>query len=442
MAHLRGSPLFATFLAVVSATGCGGPMTTPGTDAGPGVDAFVPGTDGGGGGMDMVDIRVVTGPEATPLAGALVAFDRPGGLRLETSTGADGIAHFDVDWANGPFDAVVWAAGYSARAVLDLDRATYDDLGVEGAFPVYLDSLAPETTVTVTGALAGAVDASHYLFVYNTANDDTWSGRGGPYDLEIPSGAPFRVIALEVDYVAGTDRDFTQAVVSSIRTAEQPGSATDVTLDLDLTMDTITMTTVTGSFDLPSTLGAFVDTANALATAIPTEAPTYLMGLVTSAAYAADGSSLDYEMAYSLPPGVTQVRSAYGLGNGDRRTLAFVEGVPVTGAQTFVLLPVPEVRELMPGSFPHVFETVVITNPVAEARPSVAITSATDRRYTIDAPPGEDHIVIPMLPTGADVATLFAGSLGRQISFCVLSETVMPPICERYSTSYRTPVDP
>ncbi len=165
------------------------------------------------------------------------------------------------------------------------------------------------------------------------------------------------------------------------------------------------------------------------------------MGVVTSARYAADGRSVDYEMAYSIPPSVTEVRTVYGLANGERRTLAYVDGNAVAGAQAFTLLPVPEVRELMPGTFPHVFETVVITNPVAEARSIVHITTGGIPRYLIDAPPGEDHIVIPMLPTGADPTALFAGVLGRQIAFCVLSAPSAFP-CERYSTSNRTPVDP
>ncbi len=174
-----------------------------------------------------------------------------------------------LDWANGPFDAVVWAEGYSARAILDIDRATYDGFLVDAALPAYISSLTEATTVTVSGAITGAVDGSHYVYVYNTSNDDTWSGRGGPYELEIAAGVAYQVIALEVDYVAGTGRDFTQALVASVRTPEQPASTGDVTLDLDLTMNAITMTTVAGSFDLPSSLGTFADVPTLLAAPSP-----------------------------------------------------------------------------------------------------------------------------------------------------------------------------
>ena len=183
--HTRGLALAAVFLLA-----CGGPAPTPGIDAAAS-DTGGPGLDGGGGGDPFI-VRVVHSDRA-PIAGAVVALDRPGGLRIEATTGAVGLATFDIDWANGPFDVVAWAPGNGARANLDVDRVTYERYLIEGQWWMFLDALEPPSTITVSGALTNIAAPLDNVYVFATAGGDNWVGRNGPFDLEVPSSTPFRL---------------------------------------------------------------------------------------------------------------------------------------------------------------------------------------------------------------------------------------------------------
>jgi hypothetical protein len=432
--------LGSSLLVVLSA--CGAPGPTPGVDAGPNDAAIAP-TDTGTSGGDPIAVRVLDVDEM-PIVGAVVAVDRPGGARMEATTGADGLAHFDVDWANGPFDLIAWASGFSVRANVRRDRALYESELTDGAATIILGSVTPEPTITVTGTITGITATTDNVYVYNTASASTWSGRTGMYTLEIPANAPFQLLLIEAAYTGGMGRDFTQTTPHTVLVPEHAGSATDLALDVDLTMNEVTPTTVAGSFVIPpvTTTNTFFDTAGLYVTVFNASPVRFGMGTPTLAMFATGARSVSYEMEYVLPAAATMPRSLYALIDGDRRSQAMREGVPVAGPQTLELLASPEVRELTPGAFPHVFETVVLLNADPIALPGVVFTAGEIERYRVSAPAGADHIVIPPLPTGAEAAGILADSIARQVYFCVLNDGApADQYCERFSSGFRTPAE-
>jgi hypothetical protein len=433
---------FLTLAALIVA--CGGtPAPGPGVDAA-GTDAAAPVGDAGGGMTEPITIRVGDVDDA-PIAGAVVAIDRPSGARVEATTGADGLAHFDVDWSVAPFDVIAWAPGYAARALVRRDRALFESSVVDGVSTILLGSIVPPETITVSGAITNLADPLDTVALYDTAGAATWNGRTGPYALEVPANVPFQLIVVETRFTAGTDRDFTQTTAHTLLLPEHAGSATDLTIDVDLSMNEATPTTVAGSFPIPASTTAdpFFGGATAYVTVYNDRPTAFSIGTPTASTFAADGRSVDYELEYVLPTAGTSPVTLYLVVDGDRRSQATRPGLPVAGAQSFTLLPVPDVRELVPGEFPHVFDTVVVRNPVPDARPSVVFSSGDVERYRVSGPPGEDHVVIPPLPTGGDAAGVLAGEIARQVQYCALTGAdAATQYCERFSTAYRTPADP
>ncbi len=443
MTHSRFGAAAICFLSSL-ASACGGTPTTPGVDAAGTDTGTVPVDTGTTTGGDPVDIRVLELDE-TPIAGAVVALDRPGGARTEAMTNADGIARFEVDWANGPFDFVAWAAGFTVRAMVRRDRALYESAINEGALTIYLVPATQAETITVSGTITGRASATTNFYVYNTASFSNSSGRADTFMLEIPPSTPFQILVLETDYRAGTGRDFTNSAVRSVLLPEQPGSATDITLDIDLSTNTVTPIEVMGSFVVPAvtTSDTFFDTAQLYVTVFNGGDVRFAMGGPTLGRFVESPRSVEYGLQYVLPAAATEPQSFYALVDGDRRSQATRDGVPVAGPQALDLLPVPEVRELSPGTFPRVFDNVVLLNAVDEASTGVVFSNGGYERYRILAPAGAGHVVIPPLPTGAEAAGILEGGVSRQVTFCVLTGTVpSEQYCERFASGYNTPADP
>ena len=190
--------------------------TLPGLDAAePGPDAALPGLDAAQPGPDAATLpdvtfeAVVVDPitaAATPLTGALVAFDRPGGARETVTTKADGLATFRaVDWSKGKGAATAYLAGYTLTSAVNLDQARFDrEANKDGALllPLQAKIDIPGIFVTVSGTATNFKDPSHHWSVGQMRMPyvSEWTGKSTQtFTVAVLAGMPFSLRAIEYE---------------------------------------------------------------------------------------------------------------------------------------------------------------------------------------------------------------------------------------------------
>lgn len=424
--RLAGSWLWACLLA------CGSPQAP--TDAGhlddvlvvadAGPDAALPHPGSGTHEVTVLDTTVFPG---TPLAGASVAFDYPGGGRREATTDATGRVTFrDVDWTAGEAAVVAWAPGYGAFAFVGVTEGD--------ATPCFLAQLH-RTTHRVSGNLLNRRAPGDNVFVSASSGASSFGGLAGTtYDLEVYAGAPLFVVATEFGYSSSgrtetvTDRIFAGTSI--------PAATADVTADIDLGAP-LAIESASGHVAMPSGLSTALATG---ARAIPSvttreSARSLLLGAFRSTRYDAASDGFDYVVDFvRLPAGrtdtvVTNVALVVGaFGEGTQVTLP---GYPTDAPALDGFLPSPVYA---PFGATHTVHDPLDLDPLpagSGAVPLAIFVGDPGVVYTIaGARTAVRRLVPPVLPSAADEATALAGPLGLQIALCVPNAT---GDCDRFS---------
>lgn len=233
--------------------GSGGSAGAAGTGAG--------GSAGSGESLTFIVVQANV-EETTPLAGATVAFDAPGGERTEEVTAADGTVTFDsVDWSEGTATVTAHLDGYDMVSMIGMDPDAIADMElVDDAMPLYLVDLDPEVTepdmVHVTGTFSGLTDPANGVLVraLGAGATETWAGTGtDTYEMDVPQGTAFSLFANEwkegiLPTSDGYYVDLYRAMVQDFPAIDEATA----TLDLDLEAHEITSMTAEGAIVLPS----------------------------------------------------------------------------------------------------------------------------------------------------------------------------------------------
>jgi len=235
-----------------------------GVDAGPDASAgerveiiILDGTDSDNIGEDA---------SAIPVADAMVAFDLPGGERVERTTGADGrVTIYGVDWSQGSAAMTAYKDGYGMVSFVNLEANDLDATEnpflviVDGAVAMYLMDLSPTPPpeITVTGTATRMADSSHNYTVSTLRSlvATTWSGSGSAaFEVTAPLNEPFTLQAIEMTPIGvlpsgqGNDVDIHRAMELNL----DPTAGPTLSVELDFFADEIPVYTADASMVLPA----------------------------------------------------------------------------------------------------------------------------------------------------------------------------------------------
>ncbi len=207
----------------------------------------------------------VSDASALRLAGAVVAFDLPGGERVERTSGADGhVTIHGIDWTLGEAAMTVYKDNYAMFSVVGIDADTMVASSnpyiheVEGVPALYLMLLAlpvlPE--LTVTGTATQLVDPAHDYMVFTARSTATtyWNGAGtDDFSIVAPENEPFTLIGIENTEVmlpSGQGTDYT--VHRAMELNVEPTAGPTLAVELDFQADELPVHTADASMVLPT----------------------------------------------------------------------------------------------------------------------------------------------------------------------------------------------
>ncbi len=408
--------------------GTGGTGATTGTGGG-----GATGGTGGEGGAEVASITFIAveieqGGAKLPLEGATVAFDAPGGQRVEEATGADGRVTFDgVDWSLGQAAATAYLPDRMLSSVVNLDEAVLGQIFlIDGAVPLpmaVLTSTTPETA-TVSGTATGLQDQGHRLVVnvVGILGGSEWSGAGdGTWTVAVPTGEPFVIQGVEGDNVTtlpsgqGYDRAIHQVAHQS------HGAITDDTTGvvLDFGANALATQTADVSFSLPSRADSpvrdgwpysFVCASNS----------RYCFGWPTHIDVSTDGNQFDVSLLWVEPTWAEDVVTSCQVNDGNRLlALNNVPGYPQTG--NLGLIPdVPAWTTPASSTAPHpLHEPIAWEQYEADVPISTLSLIRTGGRavWQIAAGANTTSLTIPAPPSPVDTAALLGTTfLGGQLT--------------------------
>ncbi len=442
MLAARSRAVRAISLALVTiAIGCGG-----GTPAGDGGDAAPPDAvvtdtnvtdsgpgDGGGSTLAVIVLENVGAATRPPLAGAMVAFDRPDGSREEVLTDNMGRATFrNFDWAAGVGAVTIYKTGYYVFSRVGL---TSTDAMVTATL-----ARSPARRVNLTGMMTGMSMTGETVLMSASIPSDVYRGTGGMYTFAVSENAPY--ILTGVEFVTGTDmvsmRGYTSRLLRWFR-LDRPAQTGDGMLDIDLSMAMpVTPVQFRTSIVLPpasSQLGA-MSRANVGVTTIDSG---YAWGLGYSyrGDVSADGTTYDTMSERIEPMGLTgRVVTRYTLGRGEMLSSVYRLGVPMDGGRIDNLYDVPNVTAPAAGTPYMVGQPVTVASTPMDAELFVNIVEADRVVWTITGAVGARTIQTPRLPSNADAAALGRFTLRAYAGFCQPGVADNDP-CQRLAVGTR-----
>jgi hypothetical protein len=345
--------------------------------------------------------------------GATVALDKPGGERVELTTGADGRAVFDaIDWSRG--DASVTAAleGYvvaSRTGVTEADGEQEITIGRRGP--------SPDLVELSGSALNMAVD-THGLIVGATVQGDGYWADGPDWTMLVEPGTPFTIVATERHNGASMAQHM-EAPVDGWLMQDHAGLTAAGTVDIDFGTPA-TATVVDGSFPMPARAESRVRTDGVGWITSGLRDGSATVGFATVTDPSGDWNWIVYTAEYVEPTGVTaaDVSTQYCLVQADNYSCAFAEGYPGAGEQDLTLLDLP--RMINPPSA----RSYPLHDPIEwEAwdrgvYPLLIVQDDVGRVWTIRGPLDGTRIVVPELPSTVD-ATELLGTGVVEASFAI-----------------------
>lgn len=190
--------------------------------------------------------RITLDEADTPIGGARVAFDPPGGgERVEKLTEPDGHVTFEADFARGGASVTVLADDHVYVTMLEASpetaRARPNALGKPASdlvvFPARADRLVEEKTVELRGYLFGKRGTNDLVSLAASALSRHGAAQSSEtsYVLRAPKDRPFFVLGHETRTVVDANGNVTveNELLKSFR-VELPARGDDELLDLDL----------------------------------------------------------------------------------------------------------------------------------------------------------------------------------------------------------------
>jgi hypothetical protein len=321
-------------------------------------DAGVETDDGDVSGMVTVLVSFVDWPgDPVPAAGVVVAFDAPDGARSEGSTGSDGRVVFDVeDWSAGTAAATAFAAGRQMVSRVGITEG--DDeielrlnrLGDPAGFVRLSGTATNMPYADATLGVGASVDSVLYFHTIMTP--------GADWVVPVPSGSPCTLLATARTQFAvpggrGFDGTMNWAMV------EVPAVTSDTVVSLDFVDDAVPPTTVHGSFPFPTRTGTPLRGSRSYGwvwnTTKESRMSAYLGDTIRIAA-TADGTALDYDAHYIVPPdAISPLTCYFVLSDGDAKfqSATCEDGWPLAGPHDPGFLDAPNLLTTGMAYSPH-----------------------------------------------------------------------------------------
>jgi hypothetical protein len=322
--------------------------TDGGVDGGPDTDGEVDGGETSSFALYVADFTDSMDSSDVPLAGAVVALDKPGGERVEKTTGADGWVEFDgIDWSLGTAATTVYKENYVMRSVVNIRQEHVEEFN--GELWMGLLPRNPETDIVqVEGTAENMVSNTNFLGVYSPNFKTQHQHKGPVWSLDVEPNTPFTLVGVEFDPEDEpvSDRGISQDLVQWV-TVEHSGVSDATTLvELDFAASTDATHTVDGSFALPTrsesllrtnTLG-YVGVVN-----FNNSVFSSFFGFPRFSDISADENRFEYTLEWIEPSGATDVYTQYYVINNFEHYFSsiWVPGYPTAGQQDFTLLDLP-----------------------------------------------------------------------------------------------------
>jgi hypothetical protein len=415
--HAWGMLAGAVTLAVaVGAGGCNGDLDMGQQDAG--VDAQ---TDTG---PPQLVVRVLEGRRGqevtswTPVSGAVVALDTPGGGLVEEVSGLDGRARFaDVDFTLGTAAVTAHVAGRQLASVLGVA-----DLSEEVVVLIPPSPIADSFVTGVTGEFlnVGGTAGAYSVRVgaLGSAGQEYghFAGTAPEYSLAVPANATFTLVALVnassatpsgrgwvSDYLAWAMRP-DNVVTASVGMPLPPH-----VIDIDFASATETKS-VDGWFALPTASGSVLREKSTGSGSVDAAGGDVLVGWPVAMDVDADGAGVNYTMTWVEPPGVDRPTTVLGLTvpdtDGGGLSLVRLPGYPTAGVQGFQLLDCPRDFAASGAGLASTF-TWTQTEEGTGAR--IFFYRGQVNTWILDFPGDLRSITLPTLPSTVDPAAHFGG---------------------------------
>ena len=323
------------------ASGTGGTAAVGGS-AGSAGEAGSSGQAGSAGSTgDTLEVDVFTRDpndpsKLVPATGAIVAFDLPGGTRVEESVGASETVSFSgIDWSLEPKAAVT---AYQQGAML----MSYAGLSKEGVDVLnqlrgqdrltFVLGSEPLSLVNVAGTASNMASESDVLLVSATIPAAISEAYGTDFSLSVVAGLQFSLVGLEYHgYAASPSGRGMQFTIDQWAELSQDAATADV---LDVAFDLsnqLAPNTVTGSFAIPEhgSSGFFESAHGMVRTSSVGSRETGIFGYATEIEVADDEKSFEYTAQYVEPADAPLLFTHYLLFGEDGSTGSFFRPGPI-----------------------------------------------------------------------------------------------------------------
>lgn len=344
-------------------------------------------------------------PFTEPAAGISLVFDKPGGERVETKSGADGLATITgVDWSKGTAALTVLNEGNLATTWVALDKTamavTNAKARVTPGEPkrdmTAYSSPAPTRLPSLAGALEHAQGAE--AVISPTSEGSPYYGGASTYALSVKGGAPFSLITLERSPILPTPVSARGFALTLHRWGkiDRPALAGDEMFDIDFdTASPLTPSKAKGKLLLPGGKAGPFGANSTFSTSITSteSGGMAVLGAASRADVSADGSAFEFELEYLKLDGVTP-RFTYTVQTADVSSTARTAGLPGEVIMVDQMLTPP----LLAGaSTRSLTEPFAFENVPADSILQVNFSTSTKYTWAVEVPIGVTSFTLPPL---------------------------------------------
>lgn len=190
----------------------------------------------------------------TPIGGATVAIDPPGGgERVELTTEADGHVTTNIDFTKGtanisvsaPEHAVISLVGTDPDVIASIPKPNNPVGKPDTDFVFVLPTNGKGSiarSVELSGKITGKTDAGNIAGLMPTGSYQSWQGPADTYAVRVPKDKPFTLMGFEAPVYDGSlERGFVASPVRVFRT-ERPAMSANGTFDIDVSQGTLSTT--------------------------------------------------------------------------------------------------------------------------------------------------------------------------------------------------------
>jgi hypothetical protein len=397
-------PLVASLAYLVACSSDASPPPAAGVDAGSD-DVAVQGES-----LTVLVVAMPSPPNGQKgFPGATVIFDKPGGERVETETGPDGLATLTgIDWSLGKASLTVFGPGTVVTSYVELTKEGIAQL--EGEFSATAGEPRRDLTVfavrdesqnpKLTGKVSNAVGNEILL---STSNGGQWQGGGGTYSMAVKPDTPFSIFSVEhtapeTQSVGPRGRE---TEIKRWAKIDHPAVTADTTFDIDLAAASpLVPTKVKGKLIIPGgDTGPLGGSSSALVF-VHDDSGFGNVGLSSKVDLTADGSAFDFDLEYvPIEGGAFQTQAIIFVPDGSL-SMAFTHATPAEGMVLDGFLPPPVVVETSRSlSEPFSFEGFP-----DGARPRITLVDSRGPRWFVDCPRGTTSATLPVLEGAAKTA--------------------------------------